>query len=45
VRFERIANSDEKASALAPERHPLADDPLVKKSIELFGGKLIQPRR
>jgi DNA polymerase-3 subunit gamma/tau len=27
------------------EAHPLADDPLVRKSIELFGGKLIQPRR
>ncbi len=45
VRFTRIANDDEKASASAPQRHRLADDPLVQKSIELFGGKLIQPRR
>jgi hypothetical protein len=33
------------AEAPQPRAHPLADDPLVRRSIELFGGKLIQPRR
>jgi len=32
-------------SPRAPERHRLTDDPIVKKSIELFGGKLMHPGR
>ena len=47
VTFKRIEGggtaSASEVSASAP--HRLADDPLVKKSIELFGGKLIEPRR
>jgi DNA polymerase-3 subunit gamma/tau len=45
VRFKRITENDRKSAGPAPEQHSLADDPLVRKSIELFGGKLIQPRR
>jgi DNA polymerase-3 subunit gamma/tau len=49
VTFKRIGqggtdNGGADESAESP-RHRLADDPLVKKSIELFGGKLIEPRR
>jgi len=42
VTFERIAGSGGNDET---PKNRFADDPLVKKSIELFGGKLIQPRR
>ena len=44
VKFEKINNSSG-ADDTGAKKHRLSDDPLIKKSIELFGGKLIQPRR
>ncbi len=45
VTFKRINSGGDSVREHGPQRHRLADDPLVKKSIELFGGKLIEPRR
>jgi DNA polymerase-3 subunit gamma/tau len=50
VTFKRVNNHDAVTDggvspAGAEEPAPLADDPLVKKSIELFGGRVVQPGR
>jgi DNA polymerase-3 subunit gamma/tau len=45
VTFKRINHDAPSDEPSGPQKHPLADDPLVRKSTELFGGKLIQPRR
>ena len=49
VTITRVTNGEAetpaRSSPPAPQRHRLADDPLVKKSIELFGGKLMHPGR
>ncbi|MBN1917147.1 MAG: DNA polymerase III subunit gamma/tau [Verrucomicrobia bacterium] len=45
VTITRVNNDVAQAPGSVPSRPRLTDDPLVKKSIELFGGKLMHPGR
>jgi DNA polymerase-3 subunit gamma/tau len=45
VTITRVSSGEADAPRSIPGRHRLADDPLVKKSIEMFGGKLMHPGR